>query len=158
MWGMQVSEDTYNGCLRPVLNRRKHLLVFSAPPAAVQVLPGSQGETFDPEEPGAAYMVVKKKKKQKGVVGVIQTNNCDAKWTLNPESSPVSETSQPSMKMVPCGYKRRGKNPAPAMGPYTPYKFWLDESGFLFSEPAGKKPRQHASPPLLPLPLSVGAT
>lgn len=113
--------------------------VFNAPPAAEQAVEGYEGGVFRPEHRAAGYAVVKRK----GVGGVIQTSNHDAPWTLNPQSSPVSETSQPLMRKVPCGYKKRGNNPKPDMGPYTPYKYYLVESGFLASTPAGKKPKLH---------------
>ncbi|KAJ1495847.1 pectin lyase fold/virulence factor [Baffinella frigidus] len=109
--------------------------VFNAPPAAEQAVEGYEGGVFRPEHRAAGYAVVKRK----GVGGVIQTSNHDAPWTLNPQSSPVSETSQPLMRKVPCGYKKRGNNPKPDMGPYTPYKYYLVESGFLASTPADTK-------------------
>ena len=142
---MQAEEESSEGRLKHVL--RSGFPVFSAPPAASQAVEGYAGGEFDPEQRGASYLVVKKK----GVVGVIQTSNHDAKWTLNPQSAPVSETSQPLMRTVPCSYKKRGNNPAPVMGNYTPYRYYLVESGCLAAAPAGKKPQLHpCSPSLIP--------
>ena len=70
----------------------------------------------------------------------------DGRYTFNPQSSPVSETSQPSMHSVPAGYKKRGNHPAPVMGDYTPRKYYLVESGFLASTPTGKTPTLHPTP------------
>ena len=45
------------------------------------------------------------------------------------------------MVKVPCGYKKRGTHPTPVMGPYTPYKYYLKEPGFLADDlPSAAKP------------------
>lgn len=124
---MQRIQDISDGRLSRLPTIVLNVPVFNAPPACVQTLTGYQGGEFDPEKRGAAYIVVKKK----GVAGVAVTNKREGKWTFNPESSPVSETSQPLMVKVPCSYKKRGKHPAPVMGLYTPYKYYLQDPGFL---------------------------
>jgi len=137
--GLQVLEDIPKGrLLRSILN----VPVFDKPPAAVQALKGYQEGAFDPEKRGAAYLVVT----VPGVAGVIKTNSNDAQWGLNPMGAVnQSETSQPSMRKIPCTCRSRDFCTAPVVA-FTPYKFWLVEPGFLASAADNQPPAAEPSP------------
>ena len=131
---MQAGIESSKGRLSEVL--RSGFPIFSAPPTVAQPVNGYPGGKFDPEQPWASYMVVKIKR----VEGVFQVNNQHAKWTLNPQRSLGSATSQPDLLRNSCSYKKRGKHPATAKRPYTTYKYFLADA----ATPTGKTP--HTSP------------
>jgi len=114
--------------------------VFDNPPATEQALTGYQ---FDPEKRGTAYFVVT----VKGVEGLIKTNKHSATWGLN-AMGPANQsgTSQPPMRKVPCTCRPRELCTAPVIG-FTPYKFWLEESGFLASAADDQPTAAPATPP-----------
>lgn len=123
---MQAAKESDEGRLSEVLH--SGFPVFSAPPATVVAIDGYPGGELDPAQRGTGYIVVK----IKGVEWVLQVNNQFAPWTLSPQSSPVSETSQVGMRKVPCSRKKRKGHPPPDTGDHTPYKYFLEGQGGIY--------------------------